>query len=136
MISKSELAELMQQSASDAVQYAAAEHLLTLDFSLDSIRHVDHILYSSHLRHQLKKFSNEHLFTLSSLFAAYLGQIFIDRIGGCWVQLRTEDGAPHLGIEYMDKEYPLTSLCYHKIVHNAELSLEKYLQQALHNHTQ
>ncbi len=136
MIAKSELAELMQQSASDAVHYAAAEHLITLDFSLESVSQVDHILYSCHLRHQLKRFSDEHLFTLSSLFAAYLGQIFIDRIGGEWIQQRTEQGAPHLCVAFRDKQYPLASLCYHKIVDDAALSLEKYLQQAMHNNTQ
>lgn len=136
MISQSELAELMQQSASEAVLYAAAEHFITLDFSIESVNQVDNILYSCHLRHQLKKFSDEHLFTLSSLFAAYLGQVFIDRAGGHWVQLRNDDGSPHLAISCMEKEYPLTSLCFHKIVDNAGLSLEKYLQQAIQNHTQ
>lgn len=136
MISQAELAELMQQSASEAVLYASAEHLIKLDFSLESVNQVDHILYSSHLRHQLKKFSDEHLFTLSSLFAAYLGQILMDRVGGHWVQLRNDDGSPHLAISCMDKTYPLPSLCFHKIVHQSGLSLENYLQQAIHNHTQ
>ena len=51
-----ELNNLMQGAAADAVNYAAEEHQLTLDHSIDSLQQIDVLLAELHSREQ-KHFS-------------------------------------------------------------------------------
>ncbi len=137
MISQTELQQLMLDSATEAVQYAETTHQQHLDFSKESAGQLDAILTKLHHEHKQQAISNEHLFTLSHLFGAYLGQIFQQKVGGEWVQLQLgDDNSPVICLCHNDKEFPFASVCYNKIVNDVSLSLSYYLNQALHNATQ
>ncbi len=136
MINTNELQQLMTESASEAVQYAAETFQQHLDFSKESAGQLDEMLTTLHQQHKHQAISNEHLFTLSHLFGAYLGQIFQQKAGGEWAQLQLADDNPVICLCHNGKEFPFASVCYNKIVNDVSLSLSYYLNQALHNATQ
>ncbi len=136
MINTTELQQLMLDSASEAVQYAAEQHQQHLDFSKESVPLLDTMLVKLHLQHKREAISKEHLFTLSHLFGAYLGQIFQQKVGGQWQQLQLGDNNPVICLCHNGKEFPFASVCYNKIVNDVALSVDAYLTQALNNATQ
>lgn len=128
-----ELETLMQQCAADAVQFASEEYQINLDFSLESLALVDTILTRLHETNRLQRFSDEHMFTLCNIYAAYLGQIFISVVGGEWVHQKADENAPYVSLNYNNREFPLASLCFHKISKDVHLSVREYISQAMSN---
>ncbi len=59
-----ELTELMQQSAKDAVSYARDEHQVELDLTLESLPLVDVLLSSIFHQQQKQRMSDAHMFAL------------------------------------------------------------------------
>jgi hypothetical protein len=133
MNTQQELDKLMQQCAADAVQFASEEYQINLDFSLESLELVDNILTRLHEINRLQRFSDEHLFTLCNIYGAYLGQIFISVVGGEWVHQKADETAPYVSLNYNNREFPLASLCFHKISKDTQLSVRDYLSQAMSN---
>ena len=128
-----ELVELMQAAAADAVNYSAEQFEHQLDFSLNSLALVDDILSKLHQQQLSNAFSTEILFTLSNIFGAYLGQIFIQQVGGHWHNNQLEQAAPYVAVQLADKEFPFASVCYHKLSQDNSISVQQYLQQAKAN---
>ena len=54
---QSELNQLMQDAAADAVSYAKEEHQQTLDGNIDSLTAVDNVLSQLHAREKTKHHS-------------------------------------------------------------------------------
>lgn len=133
MNTQPELEHLMQQCAADAAQFAAEEYQLDLDFSLESLALVDTILSRLHEVHRQQRFSDEHMFTLCNIYGAYLGQIFINVVGGEWIHQQGDESAPYVSLNYNNREFPLASLCYHKITKEPQLSVREYISQAMSN---
>ena len=128
-----ELTELMKASAQDATVYAAEEHQVLLDFSLDSLTLVDEVLSELFLRQQEKPHTNEMLFTLSNIFGAYTGEVFIHHVGGDWYYDESTPEAPYISVHYNGKEFPFASLVYHQIAKTPSASLRNYVGQAMAN---
>jgi hypothetical protein len=128
-----ELEQLMQQCAADAVQFAAEEYQLELDFSVESLALVDTILARLSEVQRLQRFSDEHMFTLCNIFGAYLGQIFISVVGGEWIHQQGDESAPYVSLNYNNREFPLASLCFHKITKEPHLSVRDYISKAMSN---
>lgn len=131
-----ELNTLMQQSAADAVSFVAEQYQLTLDGSLESLHQVDTLLSHLYQDQQTKPHSNEMLFTLCNIIGAYIGEVFIQHVGGQWQNNMQDQSAPYLAVGFGDKEFPFASVCYHKIVNDNSISLQDYLRQARENATQ
>ncbi len=128
-----ELTELMQVTAKDAVWYAEEQHQVVLDFSLDSLTKVDEILRVLFLRHLEKRHTDEELFTLSNLFGAYTGEIFIHHVGGQWYQDKSTPEAPYICVRSGDKQFAFASLVYHQIATVPGIGLRNYVAQAMSN---
>ncbi len=105
-MNKQELTELMQATAQDAVVYAAEEHQVLLDFSLDSLVKVDEILSELYLRQQEQRHADDLLFTLCNVFGAYTGEVFIHHVGGEWYHDESTPDAPYICVRYNGKEFP------------------------------
>lgn len=133
MNTETELDKLMQQCAADAVQFAAEEYQINLDFSLESLPLVDTVLTRLHEVNRQQRFSDEHIFTLCNIYGAYLGQIFISVVGGEWIHQKADETAPYVSLNYNNREFPLASLCFHKISKDANLSVREYLSKAMSN---
>lgn len=125
----SDLSQLMQQAADDAVTYSQQEYQITLDRSIDSLQQIDSILSQLHQQQH----SAEVLFTVSNIFGAYIGEAFIANVGGAWRNNETDSTAPFIYIQLADKEFPFASVCYHKITHDNSISLYDYVMQAMAN---
>jgi hypothetical protein len=133
MSTQPELDKLMKQCASDAAQFASEEYQINLDFSLDSLPLVDTILIRLHDVNRQQRFSDEHMFTLCNIFGAYLGQVFISVVGGEWIHQKADESAPYVSLNYNNREFPLASLCYHKISKDPNLSVREYISLAMSN---
>jgi len=128
-----ELNTLMHAAAADAIQYAADEHQLTLDNSVDSLHHLDTLLSTLHQREQQQRHSAELVFTLCNIVGAYVGELFIANVGGQWQQSQTDNNAPFVFVQFNGKEFPFASICYHKITRDNSISLHDYIKQAMAN---
>ena len=133
---KNELTELMLASAQDAVVFAQQQFQLTLDYSTESVSKVDQLLDELAVKHRQKPLPDAEIFTLSNIFGAYLGQIFLKTIGGEWFYQQANEQAPFVTLNYGNHEYPFASVVYHKLVVNAEVRLKEYLRLAFSNSTQ
>lgn len=133
MNTQQELDKLMHQCAADAVQFASEEYQINLDFSLESLSLVDTILTRLHEVNRLQRFSDEHMFTLCNIYGAYLGQVFISIVGGEWLHQKVDETAPYVSLNYNNREFPLASLCFHKITKDVHLSVREYISQAMSN---
>lgn len=129
----SELNNLMQASAQDAVAFANEQHQIHLDFSVSSLARVDNLLSHLHAEHQTKAYSSEMLFTICNIVGAYIGEVFIANVGGQWQSNVSDETAPYMAVGFGDKEFPFASVCYHKITNADSISLQDYVQQAKHN---
>lgn len=134
-MSQTNLDSLMKASAEDAILYAKEQHQLTLDSSESSLAAVDNILSKLHHDEFLQSHSNEMLFTLCNIFGAYIGEIFIARIGGSWQHNDEQRDAPFVCVQYHDREFPFASVCYHKITQNDDITVREYMRQAIANAT-
>lgn len=132
-MNKQELTDLMKATAQDAVTYAAEEHQVLLDFSLDSLSKVDEILSELFLRQQEQRHADDLLFTLSNVFGAYTGEVFINHVGGDWYYDESTPDAPYICVRYNGKEFPFASLVYHQIARTPSASLRNYVGQAMNN---
>jgi hypothetical protein len=128
-----ELTTLMQAAAQDAVNYARDQHQITLDGSMTSLLHVDELLSLLHADQQSKAHSGEMLFTLCNIMGAYVGEVFIQNVGGHWQSNNSDQTAPYMAVGFGDKEFPFASVCYHKITNNDTISLADYVRQAKEN---
>ena len=129
----SQLNDLMQQSARDAVATASEQANISLDYSEDSVRLVDKTIAEI-----LKKFPEESqedkaVFTICNIFGAYLGEVFKKHHGGQW-QYHDEDvNAPSIYLNVDERSYAFAGICYEKLVKNHSISVSKYYEQAHKN---
>lgn len=128
-----ELKDLMQATATDAKNYAKEEHQLTLDNSVASIMQVDQMLAELHSREQKQAHSAELIFTLCNMLGAYIGEVFVNNVGGQWQYNQLDAAAPFVYVKFNDKEFPFASVCYHKITRDNSISLYGYIKIAMAN---
>lgn len=133
---KNELTELMAAAAQDAVVFAQQQFGMSLDYSTESVKLVDQLLSELAAKHRQKPMPDSEVFTLSNIFGAYIGQIFLQTIGGEWFYQQADEQAPFVTLNYGNHEYPFASVVYHKLVVNAEVRLKEYLRLAFSNSTQ
>ncbi len=133
---KKELTDLMAAAAEDAVVFAQQQFQLALDYTIESVSTVDKLINDLAVRHRQKALPDAEIFTLSNIFGAYIGQIFLQTIGGDWFYQQADEQAPFVTLNYGNHEYPFASVVYHKLVVNTDVRLREYLRLAITNSTQ
>lgn len=133
---KSELTALMAASAQDAVIFVQQQFQLSLDYTTESVKLVDQLLSQLAAQHRQKPMPDSEIFTLSNIFGAYIGQIFLQTVGGEWFYQQADEQAPFVTLNYGNHEYPFASVVYHKLVINADVRLKEYLRLAISNSMQ
>jgi hypothetical protein len=131
-----QLKQLMVQSADDAVKYAKEEFQLTLDYSIESLVQVDVLVSALHERQKKQAHASDLLFTLCTILGAYTGEVFRRHRGGDWFHDKSTSEAPYVCLTYLDKEYPFSSIIYHKVMTADSISIADYADQAMSNATQ
>ncbi len=117
-----DVAQEMQSRASQAVETAANEHGVDLDYSSDSVAKVEEILGTIHQQHRSFPFSQDQLVNESLKWGAYLGEV-IRKLKPCHWELDSEVGGEgSLPIVYEDERresFPI-GWCYKRIKNGPE----------------
>lgn len=131
-----ELNELMAHSAQDAINYAQKVHDKTITLCQQDLTMVEMILIKLSLEHIEQPINNEQLFTICSIFGAFIGEVYKKNIGGEWFMDESDQDAPYIVLNYAGKSFPFASMCYEKIVKTPEVNIAKYYELAVEGVTQ
>lgn len=135
-MTREELAQLMADSARNAVSTTAEEFNIELDFSSESIAKIDDVLLSWIGRYKDQALEDKAVFTLCNIYGAYLGETFRQLIGGTWIYAEGDDDAPYVLLEYAGKSYAFAGICYERLVNDSTISVKRYFDQAVSNSMQ
>ncbi|MFM2485075.1 hypothetical protein [Celerinatantimonas yamalensis] len=120
------ISELMRASAADAVHFAEEQQITTLDYSISSLADVELLLIP--LRSD--SINDKMLFTLSYMFGAYMGEIFIQNYGGHWFHQEEQGGEPPQTFVIRDPySYAFPGIVYQYLINNEQYSLVDYFQK-------
>lgn len=124
------ISELMAETAQDAVHFAKEQQQL-LDFNLESIANVQIVL--DELRNT--SLSEKDSFTLSYMFGAYLGELFIRHFGGHWFYQDQEGDEPPQTFVVRDPyRYAFPSIIFHYLNKDEEYTLVDYFEKIKQQH--
>ncbi|WP_157378558.1 hypothetical protein [Aliagarivorans taiwanensis] len=125
------ITELMKATAKDAIGFADQEYNVTLDFSEESVSLVQSIVASI----DSLALDDNQLFTLSFMFGAYLGEVFIQRVGGNWLYLEeTEDEPPQTFVAIGDSTIAFPGKVYQALLGSDDQALDEYYCELIHSH--
>lgn len=131
----SDLDTLMKQSANDAINIAQEEFDITLDKTAASVELVDTILLSFIDKYRANALEDKAVFTICNVYGAYIGEIFRQRCGGTWFYDTSNPNAPHVLLKLDDASYAFAGICYERMVNDSQISVKKYFDQAIAQHT-
>lgn len=131
-----EIEKIMKSSAQEAIDMAKNELKLELDGTFSSLAVVDNIIAQYALGHQREKLSDEHVFTICNLFGGYLGEVFIEHVGGQWIYDNSVEDEPFVAVAFNDKSFAFPGVCYQKLVNDNAVSVQRYYELAQEGVTQ
>ncbi|MCO6354227.1 hypothetical protein GBO14_05615 [Pseudoalteromonas shioyasakiensis] len=74
------------------------------------------------------------LFTVSTMFGAFIGELFKTEAGGEWFMDESDPNAPFIVLNYAaGRAYSFSSVCFEKIVNNSDISACRYFELAISN---
>ena len=121
-----ELNELMAISSNDAIAYLKETHQQYITKTPEALSTIDIILTKLAIEHLHTPLSDEDLFTICTIFGAFVGELFKENVGGEWYMDTAIEYAPYVVLNYAGKSYPFASICFEKITTTPEVSLAKY----------
>lgn len=131
-----ELNQLMQESATDAVQSAQEMFGITLNYDAASIALVDEVLIRVVQTYKDKALEDSAVFTLCNIYGAYLGEVFKTLAGGQWRYDQSEPDAPFVVLDVADRSYAFAGICYERLVNDTTISVRAYFELALEHQKQ
>jgi hypothetical protein len=120
----------MADSSEDAVDYINVNFNKSISLSSKYLSDVDEILLVLAHRHKESPFDNKDLFTLSTIFGAYFGEVYKSLIGGTWIMDNSNPDAPFIALNYGGRQFPFPSVCFEKMTQDKNISLLKYFELA------
>ncbi len=133
---QAELNTLMEQSAVDAVRAADEQFNIALDFSKESVGLVDNILLLFVEQQKPDTLADDAIFTICNIYGAYTGECYRKLAGGQWRYDESDEKAPYVVLDVGDKSYAFASICYERMVNDANVSLARYFELALNHQLQ
>lgn len=125
------ITELMQQSAKDASSFAMQEYSIELNGSLESVALVSSLIQKL----QASSLDDQQLFTLSYMFGAYLGEVYIREMQGAWLyEEETEDEPPQTFVVNGEYKIAFPSKVYHALVGSDPQELDEYFCELIAYH--
>lgn len=107
--------ERMQEFANQAVQLAKAEYEAELDFSIDSLKHVEKILLKLHAQHQVNAIPERELSRIVLTWGAYIGVVLQRKFGGTWRSDSPKVGLNTFPLQWKDDEAVPVMWCLQQI---------------------
>lgn len=135
-MNRDELNELMQDSAKNAVITTREEFGINLDHSPQSIKLIDEVILKWIERYRDRALEDKAVFTLCNIYGAYIGEVFKSIVGGQWTYDESNPEAPHILFEYGIHSYAFAGICYQRLVHDSQISVDFYFSKAIANNTQ
>lgn len=135
-MNREELAQLMADSAENAIETTKDEFHLELDGSPESVALVDDVILSWIEKYKDQALEDNAVFTICNIYGAYVGEIFRHLVGGHWHYDETDPDAPYVVLEYAGKSYAFAGICYQRLVNDSQISVKNYFDQALGNNAQ
>ena len=135
-MTSAELAELMIDSAKNAVTTTHEEFDLTLDYSEQSIDLVDDVILAWLGRYKDQALEENAVFTICNIYGAYVGEIFKNKIGGDWNYDESNPEAPYVVLNYAGSSYAFAGICYQRLVNDSQISIKNYFDEAVANNLQ
>lgn len=135
-MTSSELTELMEDSAKNAVYTSADEFNVNLDGSEQSIELVDDVILCWLGKYKAQALEADAVFTICNIYGAYVGEIFRKKMGGEWNYDESNPDAPYVVLSYAGNTYAFAGVCYQRLVNDSQVSINHYYQQALSNNIQ
>lgn len=135
-MNREELAQLMADSAQNAIETTKNEFQLDLDGTPESIALVDDVILSWIDKYKDQALEDNAVFTICNIYGAYVGEIFRHLVGGSWHYDETDPDAPYVVLEYAGKSYAFAGICYQRLVNDSQISINNYFEQALSNNVQ
>ena len=126
-----ELKKLMEDTAQDAVDNAKEQLSIELDYSPDSITHIDTIISHYLDNYQSQVLDQKTIFTVCHMFGAYTGETFKRLSGGHWVYDDSDPEAPTVLLHYQNKSFAFAGICYERLIKDSSVSVKKYFDLAL-----
>lgn len=130
MTESENLSRLMMESSEDAINYINANFNKSISLSSKHLSDVDEVLLVLAKMHNESPFDNKDLFTLSTMFGAYLGEVFKSLIGGEWIMDNSDPDAPFIALNYGGRSFPFASVCFEKMTHDQDISVLRYFELA------
>ncbi|WP_026972606.1 hypothetical protein [Aliagarivorans marinus] len=125
------IADLMRQSAKDASDFALQEYSIELNGSLESVALVSALVQKLNTA----SLDDQQLFTLSYMFGAYLGEVYIRELQGAWLyEEETEDEPPQTFLVNGEYKIAFPSKVYHALVGSDSQELDEYFCELLAAH--
>lgn len=121
-----ELNELMKNSVTDAIAYIKEFHHQEIILDHDHLTIIDQILSKLAVEHSQTPISEKTIFTISTIFGAFIGEVFKNNIGGQWFMDENLKNAPFIVLSYGGKSFPFASICFKKITETPDISICKY----------
>ena len=90
--------QVAEAYALDAVDFAKSAFRLKLDWSDESVRHVETMLAELHNQVESAQPDEEKIFTFGKMFGSYVGEVYRKRHGGVWGMV-TLDGQTFTGMQ-------------------------------------
>ncbi|BEU02823.1 hypothetical protein OAG1_16230 [Agarivorans sp. OAG1] len=123
--------QIMQDSSQDAVSFAKERYNYDLDFSDSSVTLVNNIISGI----DAISIDDKELFTLSYIFGAYVGEVFIKQVGGAWLfQEETEDEPPQTFVKINENTIAFPSKVYHLLIGTEDQALDEYFAELVVSH--
>ena len=128
-----DLQQLMADTATDAVTYAAEEFTIALDHSTASLPLVDELVLRARDKYGNKVHDSKVIFTLCNMLGAYIGEIFRTQYGGSWVYDDTDTSAPSVFLQHGDYTFAVAGIIYPRLINDQNLSARLYYEEAVAN---
>ncbi len=135
-MTREELAQLMADSAQNAIETTEDEFQLVLDGSSESVALVDDVILSWIDKYKDQALEDNAVFTICNIYGAYVGEIFRTMVGGHWHYDDSDPDAPYVVLEYAGKSYAFAGICYQRLVNDSQVSIKNYFDQAIANISQ
>ena len=128
-----QLNELMSDSVKDAISYIKHVNNEDVELNVSGLQELDRALVKLSQEHQSTPLDDKVLFTVSTMFGAFIGELFKAQAGGQWFMDETDPKAPFIVLNYAGRSYPFASVCFEKIVNDPDISVLNYFELALNN---
>ena len=130
-----QLNRLMSDSVQDAISYVKRVNNTDIELNFDGLTELDSVLSELAKEHNQHALDNKTLFTVSTMFGAFVGELFKSQLGGEWFMDESDPDAPFIVLNYAGKSFPFASVCFEKVVNNADISVVKYFELAVDNNS-